>query len=254
MTADDLSAPLGRQPKKRRLSIKIPVPQIIAGALALFLGVFVLWAVVADDPFGGEPMAVVPANLRVTAKPADAAAAPKPLAAAEAVQQHDEPSALAATAPGSAPAAPANTTTVTIIDGKTGAHQDVQVAAPTANAAAAGDTAAPAAVPLDQKFVEITPHGPIPKIAADGTRPADAFARPVQPLPGRPDAPRIALIVGGLGVSGKYHQRRHRQAAGAVTLGFVPYGGDVAALVARARNERPRGAAAGADGAVRLSG
>ena len=89
MTADDLSAPLGRQPKKRRLSIKIPVPQIIAGTLALFFGVFVLWAVVADDPFGGEPMAVVPANVRVTAKPADAAAGPKPLAAAEAAQPHD---------------------------------------------------------------------------------------------------------------------------------------------------------------------
>ena len=54
---------------------------------------------------------------------------------------------------------------------------------------------------LDQKFVEMTPHGPIPKIAADGTRPADAFAQPVKPIPGRPDAPRIALIVGGLGVS-----------------------------------------------------
>ena len=71
MTADDLTAPLGREPKKRRRAIKIPVPQIIAGALAAFLGVFVLWAVVADDPFGGEPMAVVPANLRVAAKPSD---------------------------------------------------------------------------------------------------------------------------------------------------------------------------------------
>jgi polysaccharide deacetylase 2 family uncharacterized protein YibQ len=233
MTADDLSAPLGRQPKKRRLSIKIPVPQIIAGVLALFLGVFVLWAVVADDPFGGEPMAVVPANLRVTAKPADAAAAPKPLAAAEAAQPHDGPTAAAAPAA----TAPANTTTVTIIDGKTGAHQDVVVATPppAADAASPGGTAAPAAVPLDQKFAEITPHGAVPKIAADGTRPADAFARPVQPLPGRPDAPRIALIVGGLGVSGNITGDAIAKLPGAVTLGFVPYGGDAPALVARAR-------------------
>jgi uncharacterized protein len=239
MSADDLSAPLGRQPKKRRLSIKVPVAQIIAGGLALFLGVFVLWAVVADDPFGGEPMAVVPANLRVTAKPADVAVAPKPLAAAEAPQPHDGPTAAtpAAAAPSSAPVAPANTTTVTIIDGKTGAHQDVVVAAPqpAANPSPAGDTAAPAAVPLDQKFAEITPHGPIPKIAADGTRPADAFARPVQPLPGRPDAPRIALIVSGLGVGGNITGDAIAKLPGAVTLGFVPYGGDAQALVARAR-------------------
>ncbi len=46
----------------------------MAGALALFLGVFVLWAIVADDPFGGEPMAVVPANLQVAAKTPDIAA------------------------------------------------------------------------------------------------------------------------------------------------------------------------------------
>jgi hypothetical protein len=103
------------------------------------------------------------------------------------------------------------------------------------NVAPAGGTAAPAAVPLDQKFTEITPHGPIPKIAADGTRPADAFARPVQPLPGRPDAPRIALIVGGLGVSGNVTNDAIAKLPGAVTLGFVPYGSDAQALVARAR-------------------
>jgi polysaccharide deacetylase 2 family uncharacterized protein YibQ len=241
MTADDLSAPLGRQPKPRRRSIKIPIPQIIAGALALFLGVFVLWAVVADDPFGGEPMAVVPANLRLAAKPPDATAAPKPSVAAETTQQqHDgpaAPAALAAAAPGdvanNAPSPPANTTTVTIIDGKTGAHQDVVVAAPAPSAAPASAPAA--AVPLDQKFVEITPHGPIPKIAADGTRPADAFARPVQPLPGRPDAPRIALIVGGLGVSATNTSDAIAKLPGPVTLGFVPYGNDAQALVARAR-------------------
>jgi hypothetical protein len=106
---------------------------------------------------------------------------------------------------------------------------------PAASAAPAGGTAAPAAVPLDQKFTEITPHGPIPKIAADGTRPADAFARPVQPLPGRPDAPRIALIVGGLGVSGNVTNDAIAKLPGAVTLGFVPYGSDAQALVARAR-------------------
>ncbi len=52
------------------------MPQIVAGALALFLAVFVLWAVVADDPFGGEPMAVVPANLKIAAKTSDNSGAP----------------------------------------------------------------------------------------------------------------------------------------------------------------------------------
>ncbi len=68
MTADDLTAPLRRRPK-RRSKINLPATPIIAGTLALFLAVFVLWAIVADDPFGGEPMAVVSADLHIVAKP-----------------------------------------------------------------------------------------------------------------------------------------------------------------------------------------
>ena len=226
MTADDLTAPLGRIPKKRRRAVDIPVPQIIAGALAAFLGVFVLWAVVADDPFGGEPMAVVPANLQLAGKPSDVAAGPQPTVSPEAGQPHA--GSAAASAP-PATGAPANTTTITIIDGKTGAKQEVLVPAPVNGAAPAN------AAPLDQKFVEMTPQGPIPKIAADGTRPADAFARPVRPLPGKPDAPRIALIVGGLGISANATADAIGKLPGPVTLGFVPYGGDVASLAARAR-------------------
>jgi uncharacterized protein len=219
MTVDDLSAPLGREPKKRRLAIKIPVPQIIAGTLAAFLGLFVLWAVVADDPYGGEPMAVVPANLRIPVKQSDNATLPQSgTASSGAAQQHDAQAPAAAV-----PGAPANTTTVTIIDGKTGAKQEVVVPAPVP------------VVPVDQKFIEMTPHGAIPKIAADGTRPADAFARPVQPLPGKPNAPRIALIVDGLGVSASTTANAITKLPGQVTLGLVPYGSDIASLADRAR-------------------
>jgi len=234
--ADDLSAPLGLQPKKRRLKIKIPVPQIAAGALALFLTVFALWAIVADDPFGGEPVAFVPANLKIAAKGPDNPGAPQAPSPDTAQPPHDTSAAPPPSTPSQAVAsAPPNTTTITIIDGKTGAKQDVLVPAP-ANAAAPANAGAPSnGAALDQKFVEMTAHGPIPKIAADGTRPADAFARPVQPIAGKPDAPRIALIVGGLGVSTNATSDAIAKLPGPVTLGFVPYGTDAASLVARAR-------------------
>jgi polysaccharide deacetylase 2 family uncharacterized protein YibQ len=234
MTADDLSAPLGQQPKKRRRAIALPIPQIIAGVLALFLGVFVLWAVIGDDPFGGEPMAVVPANLHLasTAKLPDL-----PQALAPVPTPHAADAQPAAAAP-PAQTAPANSTTITIIDGKTGEKKEVVVPgpAPEAAPAAANNAAAPEATPQDQKFVEVTPHGPIPRIAADGTRPAEAFSRAVKPLPGKPDAPRIALIVGGLGVGTSATAAAIAKLPGVVTLGFVPYGSDVAALAARARS------------------
>jgi polysaccharide deacetylase 2 family uncharacterized protein YibQ len=237
MATDDLTAPLGRELKKRRRTIKIPVPQIITGLLAAFLGIFVLWAVVSDDPFGGEPTAVVPANIQITAKTSDSGSGPSPVVAADTGQSHGGQATAPAAAAPPAPPAPA-TTTITIIDGKTGAKQEVQVPAP-----APAPTATPpstqnaqsAAVPIDQKFAEMTPQGPIPKIAADGTRPADAFARPVQPLPGRPDAPRIALIINGLGISANETAAAIANLPGAVTLGFVPYGTDVTSLVGRAR-------------------
>jgi uncharacterized protein len=229
MTADDLTAPLGQQQKKRRWTMPITVSQLIAGALCLFLAVFVLWAVLGNDPFGGEPMVVVPANLHV-ATPAKTADAQTPSANVPHDGNLPRTDVPAGTPPAQvAPPPAANTKTVTIINGTTGQKQDVLIPTP-ANDAAGATVATP-----DQKFVEMTSHGPIPKIATDGVRPAEAFAQPVKPLAGKPDAPRIAIIVGGLGISETATAKSITDLPGPVTLGFVPYGGNVAALVARAR-------------------
>jgi len=215
MTVDDLSAPLGREPTKRRRNLPFTAPQVIAGALALFLGVFVLWALAGDDPFGGEPIVAVP----IDAQPAVAMKKPD---AAE----------TAAATPAPPPKTAPPSKTITIIDGKTGARQEVAVA--DEGGAANPAAAAPAAVPAGQKFVEVTPQGAVPKIATDGTRPAEAFARPVKPLPGKPDAPRIALIITGLGISAKASAEAVVKLPGAVTLAFMPYSAGVDRLVERA--------------------
>jgi hypothetical protein len=227
MTADDLNAPLGQHYRKRRLAIPITTPQAIAGALALFLGVFVVWAMVGNNPFGGEPIAVAPIapHPGVAVKPADGQPPPKTLAVNP--DRYDGPPPAQTQPP---PAT--GTRTVTIIDGKTGERQEVTIPA---NDAAVPDVPAPP--PVDQKFVEMSSHGAIPKIAAEGVRPADAFAQPVKALPGKPDAPRIAIIVGGLGVSESTTADAIAKLPGAVTFGFMPYGGDVATLAASARTK-----------------
>jgi hypothetical protein len=219
MTVDDLTAPLRRRLKSQS-GLKVPITPIIIGALALFLAVFVLWAIVADDPFGGEPVAVVRTDLHAVAK-----AGPTPGAVSSPPAQQPMPPKKDAAA---VPAIPQGTT-ITIIDGKTGERHEVVVPGP-------ANHAVPAEVPaVDPKFVEMTPRGPVPRIASDGTRPADAFARPVQPLPGKPDAPRIALIIDGLGVSATTTADAIAKLPEAVTLGFVPYGAEIAALATRAR-------------------
>jgi uncharacterized protein len=66
-------------------------------------------------------------------------------------------------------------------------------------------------------------------------RPAEAYAQPVKPVPGKPDAPRVALIVGGLGVSSSVSNDAISKLPGAVTLAFMPYSYDVDHLAGRAR-------------------
>lgn len=233
MTFDDLSTPLGQQQKKRRWPLPVTISQAIAGVLSLFLGLFVLWVLVANDPFGGEPMAVVPANLHAAAatKTAEGQKQAGAGAASEGAERYDGPAITHVSPQKAVPAPAADTKTVTIINGKTGQRQEVVIPAP-ANDAAATDSAHG---PPDQKRAEPAAHSAIPKIAANGVRPAEAFARPVTPLPGKPDAPRIAIIVDGLGVSESATSDAIAKLPGAVTLGFMPYGTDVAALVARAR-------------------
>ncbi len=68
MTMNDLTAPLGQGPKRHQRAPVMPVATSIAVALGLFLGAFVLWAVVAEDRSGGEPVAVAPADLHIAKK------------------------------------------------------------------------------------------------------------------------------------------------------------------------------------------
>ena len=68
MSVDDLNAPLGTtKPKRRRFTIPALVPRAIAGALAACVLIFALWALLVDDPFGGEPVAIAPVQQRAPA-------------------------------------------------------------------------------------------------------------------------------------------------------------------------------------------
>ena len=193
----------------------------------LFLGAFVLWAALGNNPFGGEPMVV--AKINAPSGPA-ASGTPNVLSGLAATDMTVPPKHRRQAAQGAPAAAP---NTITIIDGKTGQRQEVEIAGPASDAAAP----AVAGASVDQKFAEMTPHGLIPKVAADGVRPADAFAEPVKTLPGKPDAPRIAIIISGLGVSDSATADAISKLPGAVTLSFMPYGSNVAALATRAHDQ-----------------
>ncbi|PNE12822.1 MAG: hypothetical protein CR217_00920 [Beijerinckiaceae bacterium] len=96
------------------------------------------------------------------------------------------------------------------------------------------NTGLPAA--LDPRLIEQTPHGPVPRIGADGTRPSEVYARPAGSSSGLTQGgPRIALLIGGLGLAPRATETAIASLPGAVTLGFAPYGTDLARETTRAR-------------------
>jgi hypothetical protein len=223
VAADDLSAPLGRQ-RKRRTKLPATLPLVVAGCLSLSLIIFVLWAALGRDPLGGEPMVVMSVDTRAPGKkPDEAAGAEKP----ELKTAPADP-ATASKSP------PAGMQSVTIIDGASGNRQEVLVPSQVP-AQSSGRPAAQRPATGDQKLLESTRHGPVPRVASDGTRPLTAYARPAGDA--KANLPRVALVIGGLGMASSNTAEAMAKLPAAVSFAFVPYATDVDRLVSLARGE-----------------
>jgi uncharacterized protein len=221
MPGDDLSAPLGQhKPRKPRFAIPALAPRIAVAVLSILVVAVAGRAMIGDDPFGGEPIAVVaigPASSKV----ADGTPG-KPGTGKERPSRYDGPPPADA----AAPAAPPNGRTVTIIDGTSGKRHDVVIPATPADGKPNG---------LDPRLSESSPDGPLPKIAPDGSRASEIYARPVKPIAGKPNAPRIAIVVGGLGIGSTVTAEAIARLPGPVTLAFTPYGNGLEQATTRAR-------------------
>jgi uncharacterized protein len=230
VASDDLNAPLGQGKTKSQSKSAGIGPQMMAGLLGLFGLVVVGWAAFVNDPLGGEPIAVVAAKQSGAGQ-----AAGKETGDGKQHSHHDgvadaapDPAAAAALA-AAAKIPPPGSKTVTIIDGSSGKSQDVVIPG---NAV----TAAPKA-PVDQNLLETTRHGAIPQIGADGTRPSAQYARPLQLAPNKKDSPRIAIVIGGLGISASGTADAFGKLPGPVTFAIAPYGIDLDKLAEHARAE-----------------
>ena len=83
----------------------------------------------------------------------------------------------------------------------------------------------------DPALLQETSRGALPIIGPDGREPWRVYGRPVGPASG---LPRMAIVVSGLGLSAEATQRAIRLPK-EVTLSFTPYGADLEADVAAAR-------------------
>jgi hypothetical protein len=229
---DDLNAPLGQgagRGKRKKVSrLPAAAPQLLAGMLGLFGIAVTVWAIFVNDPLGGEPMAVV-----ATAPPA----AKQGAAEGGDGRQHSRHDGSAETAapivttiPATAAAPPPGGKTVTIIDGSSGKRQDVVIPGNSNDGALKS--------PVDQQLLETSRHGAIPKIGPDGARSFTAYAQPIKLPASKTDAPRIAVIIGGMGISASGTADAMAKLPAAVTFAIAPYGADLAQLAARARADK----------------
>ncbi len=91
----------------------------------------------------------------------------------------------------------------------------------------------------DQRLVETSRYGLLPRLGPDGARPFDVYSRPILTSSKLGAAePRVALMVGGLGLDADGTESAIVKLPGAVTLGFAPYG---AAVDRRAADARANG-------------
>ena len=93
-------------------------------------------------------------------------------------------------------------------------------------------TAANGVVIADPTLMERSSEGPLPAIGGDGRKPMDVYARPFDRNDPRP---KIAIIVGGLGLGEAVTQAAVDRLPQGVTLAFTPYGTSLQGLVSTAR-------------------
>ena len=225
MPVDDLHKPLGLD-LDRDLDARREIPWNAIGygglaALVLGLGVF---AFMFDNGMGGEPFAI--ARIETTPKPAT-----PPPPAAPGVSQETTATIATSSARSNAAEVEASSGVRVVRPGGGEAPGGLIIQIP--QNIGAGLSPAP-----DRRLVENGKYGPLPRIGPDGARPVDVYARPTTTtLNGRGGPPRIALVVGGMGLSATATKLALDKLPADVTFAFAPYGADLERQTARARAE-----------------
>jgi hypothetical protein len=231
-TADDLSAPLGQKPvrRKRRFRLPFTVMQALAVLLGLFLVAFAGFAIFGDNPLGGEPIAHVAIrhNDQLIEKAGIEKADEKSSAMSASADQ--------ATKMAAKPAASGEPKTVTIIDGSSGKRQEMVIGSDSAGGKAEGDTTPAMMSGIDQRLLEKSRYGMMP-IMADGLKPFTVYAAEADRAKAA-KMPVVAIVIGGLGVGAAKTTDAIMKLPPAVTLAFTPYGSDPGKLAMRARAQR----------------
>ncbi len=110
---------------------------------------------------------------------------------------------------------------VRVVRGDAGAAQGFVIHVPDAGGATAL-TPAP-----DDRLVEKSRFGSLPRRGRDGATPAQVYARPLALQPAfKPGTPRVAILVAGMGLDRAATDEAIRRLPPEVSLAFAPYGAE----------------------------
>lgn len=196
MANEDLTAPLGMG--KRRL-LRLPFGLIGAGIVSVVGTTALIWMGVVDDPYGGEPTAVVPLEATV-----------------QGVSSRDievveiRPSLDGELGPNMRP-----------VNGRETLGPRYELIDQTLGAGFEGGLS----INPDPRVSERSEYGFLPKISSEGVRPLDAYSRPFETS--FTSIPKIAIVITGLGLSETGTQNALDRLPADVTFAFAPYGSDL---------------------------
>ena len=227
MSNDDLTTPLGipgrRAPEATPRKASVPA---IAATLACTLGAgaaALIW--INDDGLGGRPMVVAKVEQL------------EQVVQAKAIQSVDAnpTGSIGQTAAGNPRASAADVESSSGVRVTRQGGGDIPGALIITVPAAPGISLTPAP---DRQLVEKGPHGSLPRIGPGGRKAMDVYSRPVSTSAKLPaNAPRIALMISGMGLSQKATAHAMDKLPREVTLAFAPYGSGLTTQVESARDK-----------------
>jgi len=224
MPRDELRTPLRKRSLRERLLSRRP--SLFALAAMTLVAVFLAggaWLLMTPRPLAGEP--VVVAAIPPVAELATASTS----LAGEPEEVSEEESAAAENVEAVIDQSAAE---IKIFDQAAPERQEYQDEAivfiapsrPLANAPIADVT-------------ETTDAGPLPRISEEGRKPFNVYAQATPLSVSSSGRPKIAIMLGGMGLNAKLTEKAVDALPGDVTLGFAPYGENLQEQVNRARAE-----------------
>ena len=194
---------------------------VALGLIAITIG----WFFIRSDPMGGEPVVVIAIDTNN-----------RPIAGGSADIVPD----VKVIAP-RVPFPSSGSVQQTVPSQAFSGSQELPVAGvsqPEAPVPSSGNTRV-VLLPVPQRsVVESSRYGPLPKIAADGSRPSQVYARPSNGAanPGPGQSARIALLITGMGLSEVATTQAINSLPGPVSLAFGPYGRNLDGWVRKSRD------------------